>query len=185
MNLISLIHEFVQKIIMKEIEIYNEASIQYELSIFLRNKIPDYKIQLERNVAYFGLSKDKFIKKEIDIVIFNNEKTVKTAIELKFPRNGQHPEEMFSFCKDVKFLEQLKDCGFSRNIFLCFADDEKFWSGNTEANSIYRFFRKKEPITGLIQKPTGKKDIKFDINGTYTVNWQSITNLMQYFIIEV
>jgi len=126
MNTVSLIQEFIQKIIRKEIEIYNEASIQYELAIFLRNKLPDHKIQLERNVSYFGFAKNNFIKKEIDIVIFNYDKTDKSALEIKFPTNGQYPEQMFSFCKDIKFLEQLKSKGFSNNVFICFADDANF-----------------------------------------------------------
>ncbi len=29
------------------------------------------------------------------------------VVELKFPRNGQHPEQMYSFCKDIVFAEQL------------------------------------------------------------------------------
>ncbi|MBM3896851.1 MAG: hypothetical protein FJ360_03850 [Thaumarchaeota archaeon] len=185
MNITELICEFIQKIIRKEIEIYNEASIQYELAIFLRNKLPDYKIQLERNVSYFGLVKSDFIKKEMDIVIFNNDKTSKTAIEIKFPTNGQYPEQMFSFCKDIKFLEQLKSKGFSDNTFICFADDSNFWSGNAEENSIYRLFRKLEPITGLIQKPTGHKDEQLNITGSYVANWQRINNLMRYFIVRV
>jgi len=177
--------EFVQKIIRKEIEIYNEASIQYELAIFLRNNLPDYKIQLERNVNYFKLIKNNFIKKEIDIVIFNHDKTQKSAIEIKFPTNGQYPEQMFSFCKDIKFLEQLKNKGFSNNVFICFANDERFWNGNAEENTIYRFFRKSEPITGLIQKPTGGKDEKFHIEGSYVAKWQPIDNLVKHFIIQV
>jgi hypothetical protein len=185
MNTISLIQEFIQKIIRKEIEIYNEASIQYELAIFLRNKLPDHKIQLERNVSYFGFAKSNFIKKEIDIVIFNHNKTDKSALEIKFPTNGQYPEQMFSFCKDIKFLEQLKSKGFSNNVFICFADDANFWSGKAEETSIYRFFRKPETIIGLIQKPTGSKDEEFDIEGSYMANWQLINNLMRYFIIKV
>jgi len=185
MDIIPLIEEFIQKIIRKEIEIYNEASIQYELAIFLRRNLPDHKIQLERNVIYFGLVKNKFIKKEIDIVIFNHEETEKLAVEIKFPTNGQHPEQMFSFCKDIKFLEQLRSIGFTNNVFLCFADDSNFWSGKAEGNSIYRFFRKPEPITGLIQKPTGTKDEQFHLEGSYTANWQPIHNLMKYFIVKV
>jgi LEA14-like dessication related protein len=55
MDITNLTNEFIQKIIRKEIEIYNEASIQYELAIFLRSKLPDYKIQLERNVSYLAV----------------------------------------------------------------------------------------------------------------------------------
>ncbi|EPA06102.1 hypothetical protein [Candidatus Nitrosarchaeum limnium] len=185
MSIIELVNEFIQKIIQKEVEIYNEASIQYELAIFLRNKLPKHKIQLERNVSYFGLTKNKFIKKEIDIVIFNQDKTEKSAIEIKFPTNGQYPEQMFSFCKDIKFLEELKNNGFSNNVFLCFANDSNFWSGSVGKNPIYTYFRKSKIITGIIQKPTGSKDEQFNIIGSYVAKWQNINNLIQYFTIQI
>lgn len=45
-------------------------------------------------------------------MIFNHDKTEKYAIEIKFPTNGQYPEQMFIFCKDIKFLEELKNNDF-------------------------------------------------------------------------
>lgn len=177
--------EFIRKIGNKEIEIYNEASIQYELAIYLRQRLPNNKIQLERNVSYFGLEKNNFVKKEIDLVIFDDKKISKTAIEIKFPTNGQYPEQMFSFCKDLKFLEQLKGYGFSNNLFVCFADDSNFWMGNAESTSIYSFFRKQKPITGLIRKPTGSKDDELNIKGSYTAYWESINNLIKYLVVEI
>ena len=178
--------EFINEIRNENIQIYNEASIQYELAIFLRNKLPDYFIQLERNVAFFGLDKKKFEKKEIDIVIFNKNKTEKTAVEIKYPTNGQVPEQMFSFCKDIKFLEELKEHGFVNNVFFCFADDKDFWQGNSPS-PIYKFFRNKQIITGNISKPTGKErgEIKFHINGQYLANWQSVNNLTKYLSIPI
>lgn len=49
------------------------------------------------------------VKLEIDIVV-NKGRIMgpKYAVELKFPGNGQHPEQMFSFAKDIMFMEQLK-----------------------------------------------------------------------------
>ena len=44
--------EFARKIVNAEIEIYNEASIQYELAIFLRSRLHEWNIQLERNIDY-------------------------------------------------------------------------------------------------------------------------------------
>ena len=65
MNIKSLIIEFIDLIKKNQIEIYNEAALQYELAIFLRDKYPDYKIQLERNIFYFNLKKSNYEKKEI------------------------------------------------------------------------------------------------------------------------
>lgn len=59
-------------------------------------------------------SQSSTIIKEIDISIFTEDHTEKYAIELKCPLNGQYPEQMYSFVKDIKFMEQLKDLGFVR-----------------------------------------------------------------------
>lgn len=42
----------------------------------------------------------------MDIVIYNESE--KYAIELKYPQNGQYPEQMFSCVKDIKFMEELR-----------------------------------------------------------------------------
>ena len=45
----------------------------------------------------------------MDLFITDTEKKNRYAIELKFPRNGQYPETMFSFVKDIKFLENQEE----------------------------------------------------------------------------
>jgi len=56
MDLLSLIEQFSQQVASRSIEIYNEASVQYELAILLRKQLDSsYKIQLERNINYFDL----------------------------------------------------------------------------------------------------------------------------------
>jgi Zn-dependent peptidase ImmA (M78 family) len=101
-QLSSLIDEFVCLIKNGTIDIYNEYSLQHELGIFLRHKLTNYKVQFERNVSFFFDRHSNFTKREIDIAIFPKESLhPRHAIELKFPRNGQYPEQMFSFCKDI------------------------------------------------------------------------------------
>lgn len=95
---------FLKQVENGSIEIYNEFSLQHELGIFLRNHFPNYRIQFERNTKFFGI--ETTTKHEIDIVIYNEYE--KMAIELKFPLNGQYPEQMFSFIKDICFMEELK-----------------------------------------------------------------------------
>ena len=185
MYCVDLIRDFISKIADNQIELYNEASVQYELAMFLREKLPDYKIQLERNIDYFGLEKRNFIKKEIDIVIFDEQKTQKTAIEIKFPTNGQYPEQMFSFCKDVKFLEQLHDEGFQNNIFLALAINQNFWNDKGNPNTIYEMFRKRKIMEGTIGKPTGSKDEFITLNGSHKINWNIITSDLRYFVISI
>ena len=91
MDIVSLLEEFVDLIRNEEVEVYNEFSLQHELGIFLRAKLTENKVQFERNTKFFGITGT--VKHEIDIVIYNENE--KYAIELKYPLNGQYPEQMY------------------------------------------------------------------------------------------
>jgi len=183
-DLSTLVTMFVESIAANGIEIYNEFSLQHELGIFLRAALPEYAVQFERNVEYFGLSKSDFTKREMDIVVFSKRRTeLKYAIELKYPQNGQHPEQMFSCCKDIAFLEELKAVGFLRTGLLVFADDHLFYSGS--GGGIYGFFRARKPITGRIEKPTGSRNAHVTIKGRYVVSWSEVSPTTQYAFVEM
>ncbi len=178
-----LIHQFFDKVRTQEVDLYNEFSFQHELGIFFRQNISDYKIQFERNISHFGFPKDNFQKKEIDISIFNNqEKTC--VLELKYPRNGQVPEQMYSFCKDISFLEQLSRSGFKSAFFIAIADDPLFYSGK-KTSGIYGLFREQQVINGIISKPTGKKNTSVNIQGTYTAIWLPLKGKSKYCVIKI
>lgn len=177
--------EFMNQVSNGSIEIYNEFSIQFELAIFLRKNLPkEYKIQLERNIHYFGLNKGHFLKKEMDIVVFNPITKETHCIEIKYPTNGQYPEQMFSMCKDIKFLEELTEAGFSESYCLVVVNDPLFYSNKGE-EGIYRLFRKEKRLKGTIQKPTGKKDITYHLNHEYKIEWNDICEGEKYFIAKV
>jgi hypothetical protein len=128
----AIVQDFIQSIALGQTEIYNEFSLQHELGIHLRKHLPEMKVRFERNVSSLFASTSQFKKKEIDICICSQDGAQKdSAFELKFPRNGQHPEQMFSFCKDIAFLEQLKQAGFLKTYFLVFVDDILFYEGAT------------------------------------------------------
>lgn len=182
-GLSALVTRFVSSIGANGTDIYNEFSLQHEFGVFLREALPDYVVQFERNVEYFAPSKSAFTKREIDISVFSKTRNeLKYAIELKYPRNGQHPEQMFSFCKDIAFIEELKAVGFSRTALLIFADDRLFYSGSGEG--IYGFFRTGKPITGRIEKPTGPKNEHVIIKGKYVVTWSQVSPKTRYALIE-
>lgn len=176
----------------KSIEVYNEFSLQHELGIFLRKKLPEYIVQFERNVKFFKIPNNT-VKHEIDIVIYNEQKTEKYAIELKFPLNGQYPEEMYSFIKDIKFMEQLKAHGFDATYTLTMVNDHNFYEGKTYDNSgnprqgIYSCFRNKKKIEGKILKPTGNSDNSKSItlNRSHQIEWQENPNKVKYYIVEI
>lgn len=181
-----IINDFIE--IFPSNDIYNEFSLQHELGIYLRKRLPDYKVQFERNVSFFSNSDTKeFVKKEIDIVIYNFDKSEKYAIELKYPKNGQYPETMFSFIKDIRFMEQVKtNLGFTNTFVLSLVEDKNFYEGNCPSQ-IYSYFRPKEKatITGTIIKPTGKKDEVLNISGKYIVDWVSLEEKKKYYLLEI
>lgn len=167
-----------------KVEIYNEFSFQHELGFFLRSQFPAYRVEFERNVSYFNFEKQRFVKKEIDISLVDRSTQQRLGvIELKYPRNGQVPEQMYSFCKDILFIEQLIQAGFKAGFFVAVVDDHLFYSGKSEG--IYSMFRGGEHIHGQIRKPTGVKDSKIEIRGTYYADWQEIHGKTKWFIVEV
>jgi hypothetical protein len=97
----------------------------------------------------------EFLKKEMDVVIFSSDKSEKHCIELKFPTNGQHPEQMFSACKDIRFLEELVAYDFGESFFVMFADDPLFYSSRGLETGIYKSFRESRILNGEIQEPPG------------------------------
>lgn len=171
--------------------IYNEFSLQHELGIFLRENLQNQKVEFERNISFFDFTKDDFVKKEIDICVYDTNKNL-CAIELKFPRNGQYPEQMFSFCKDIKFLEQLKS-KFEKCYFLLIADDKNFYSSQNKKDGIYKYFRtynlKDIPtLAGHLAKPTKNSSSKeFSLSGNYKIVWENIPNMenWRYCLLEI
>jgi hypothetical protein len=180
--MIKTIEMFIDLVKHRKIEIYNEFSLQHELGIMLRCQLPDWNVQFERNVGFF-FPAGKFIKKEIDISIFSPDKSkLRYAIELKYPRNGQYPEQMYSFCKDIQFIEELKQAGFEKAFLVVFADDPLFYSG--KGDGIYGHFRKGNTLHGLVSKPTGEKGETLKLSGSYRVQWASVAGSLKYALIE-
>ena len=186
-----------------KIEVYNEFSFQHELGIFLRGKFEEnglygYKIQFERNAEKDFSIKDT-VKKEIDIVVFKGEKPEEAeeryAIEIKYPDNGEYPEQMFKFVEDIMFMEQLKDTGFRDTYCLTLVDDANYHSKTTKRSKmegIYAFFRDEEgkikkTVNGDIYKPTGKwkGEIKYNIKGKYNVIWESCGTDKKYYLLKI
>lgn len=184
MDLKELIKNFWDYQKKNNIELYNEISFQHELGIYLRNNLPNYKIQFERNISYFFNNVKDTKKKEIDIVIFKDDFSEKYAIELKYPKNGQYPEQMFSFIKDIKFMEQARCLGFDKTFVMTLVDDRLFYDGN-DVSGIYSFFRSGKTIQGTITKPTGKKDDVIVLLGQYRINWQRLNLDCRYYLIEI
>jgi len=150
----------------------------------LRDNLLKLKVQFERNVSFFFQSGKQFTKKEIDISAFSADKReLEYAIELKYPRNGQYPEQMFIFCKDIIYAEELAAAGFHSAGLVIFADDHLYYQGS--AKGIYGFFRDRQPLHGRIQKPTGRKDDEVILRGTYLIPWKPIAGSLRFTVVEV
>lgn len=175
-----LLHEFMGMVESGQVEVYNEFSLQHELGIFLRAQLPDYKVQFERNTKFFGISRT--IKHEIDIVVFNDKESY--AVELKYPMNGQYPEQMYSFVKDIIFMEQLKDNGFDATYCLTMVKNKNFYSGK-KIDGIYAYFRGNEMLCGTIEKPTGKFDESVALVKSYKIKWEGKTEQLKYYIVDI
>jgi hypothetical protein len=120
MKLAHLITQFLQTAGTKEIDVYNEFSLQHELGHYLRNRISKSKGQFERNVSHFNfkLAKSSFEKKEIDIAITSiKPEELLCAIESKFPRNGQVPSQCSASVETLHFLSNLCRRGFNLHTF--------------------------------------------------------------------
>jgi hypothetical protein len=168
-----------------KMEISNEFSLQHELGTFLRHRLTDYKVQFERNVTFFA-DDNKTIKKEIDIAIFTDDHRERYAIELKHPRNGQYPEQMYSFVKDIKFMEQLRDRGFTATACVVLVSSRPFYEGKKN-EGVYRYFRSELEIYGRIYRPTGptKGQESIEVKGRYRVDWEPLFTNSRYYVIEV
>lgn len=182
-----LIEDFIKFANDNAVEIYNEFSLQYELGIYLRNKLPNYKVQFERNISYFYGNSDT-IKKEIDIVVFNKDEKEKYAIELKYPRNRAYTRRMYQFIQDIKFMEELKELGFDKTYCFSLVQQKPFYKGKTN-NGIYNYFRGDCIINGEIKNPineTIKKNPDFIfINGNYNIKWINFDEKRKYYLLEI
>ena len=175
-----LLYKFMSLVENRQIDIYNEFSFQHEMGIYLRSKLDGYKVQFERNTKHFDISGT--VKHEIDIVVFNDNE--KYAIELKYPLNGQYPEQMYSFAKDIAFMEELIERGFDGAYCVTLVNDKNFYSGK-KTDGIYSYFRTNAMLGGNIEKPTGKSEETIELKKSYSIKWEGQTAKMKYYIVDI
>ena len=179
-----LIREFFVYMQVSHLDIYNEFSLQHEMGIFLRQALPAYKVQFERNVSFF-YQRVETIKKEIDIVIYNDRLGERYAIELKHPLNGQYPEQMYAFVKDIRFMEQLHKLGFTQTFAVTLVNDKAFYTG-ANSTGIYRYFRSDCRVCGTVVKPTGhlRGTDTITLDGDYHIQWMDAGN-RKYYVVSI
>ncbi|MEC4748014.1 hypothetical protein [Methylomicrobium sp. Wu6] len=169
---LDLIADFLRDAELRGVAFFNEAELQHELGYWLRAKLPvETNVHFERPADSFFPKAVGLVKKEIDLIVAGPNKSWHLAIELKCPRNGRVPETMFDACKDLQFLEQLVASGFRAGAFIMHVEDPAFYQSGLQTG-IYSHFRAGTPLTGVIAKPTGKKDLEVRLANSYSVHWR-------------
>ena len=199
LNLKALIDDFWKSNVNNVANVtYNEFGLQFELGIFLRNHPcikNKYRVEFERNVSFFTAPTFDFVKKEIDIVIYDANKAEKYAIELKCPKNGQYPMQMYEFINDILFVQQLKIYGgFTDTCCLTVVDNHGFYQGSPvgrtpQATLLYNVFRKTFSIdvSTVYSIPIGKYRGKREINllGNSKIQWLNVgKSNVKYYIAQ-
>ena len=103
---------------------------------------------------------------------------------------------MFSFIKDIRFLEGLTKKGvqnekcFDKGYFICVVDNPLFYEVKNKKDGIYKYFRNENfevMIPKKTKKPTGKNKDKFNIvlDKEYNEQWKPKNDKIKYLIIEV
>lgn len=187
----TVLYDFLDIIKSGEIEIYNEASLQFELAIYLREKLTNSKILLERNISNLGLVKyengKKIIEKsEIDILISDAKKGTHFIIELKAPinQNQVRPVTIFNLIEDIKFLEELQAHAIP-GIILFITDQLGYMKGNRTTGPLLTDIRKGE-LSGSYNKHQKIQDGKepITLKNKYNPEWKNLGDKLNYFVLE-
>lgn len=187
-----LLEEFFIKRNLEGFEIYNEAGMQHELAIYLRDELPDHRIKLEYPTSKVFCPVRLFQKKEIDIYI-THPSGYRILIELKVPREKCGiPKEMYHAIEDIKFSEELKISGFKSCYCVLLTEHVSFWMAPRTNSGIYSKFNGdavKINSLAVAELPNflmAKGGIK--LNNTYYAPWQQFNDannkIWKYYILE-
>ena len=201
-------------------KIYNEFSLQHELGLYLLKKLgEEYEVFFEKNIKNFLTEKQLITfeeeykkstedihcesiikeKREVDLIIIKKENdiiTKKYAIELKFPINGQYPNQMKAFLCDMHFMKNLKIAWDNSNTYcLTLVNDHNFYqeSGfedrnkeNKENYKNYVYFRNISNKSNLIAEDTNYFIKNIHIQWNFLKNCDAESkNKIQYYLIDL
>lgn len=147
-------------------KIYNERSLQLEIGFYLRSH--GITVEFERPfLVERPAASSKRPKSYLDILAVKD--GVRTAIELKVPMNGRHPETLYDFCADLEFTEALARERVVEEAFcILLTNDAAFWKDSGRGSAIHDAFRVEGAVLhGGIQKPTGGRDTQVVLTGKY------------------
>ncbi len=163
-------------------DLYNEASVQYELGCYLRGALSNSKIHFERNISYLNIKKGCLPKSEMDLLVEQNSQF--WVIEIKAPLNQAkaRPVTVFEWIEDLKFLEKLKSKGYSGfSIFI--TDQQGYKLGSKKTGKLLTDIRA-GVIHGTYKRKstsTVPKD-KISLSQTYNINWFKTSSGFDYLV---
>ncbi|WP_417876385.1 hypothetical protein [Winogradskyella sediminis] len=178
-----------QKIKTNEIELYNEAGLQFQFGLFLKLKYSEIIIEFERNINAIGLDKkeDEYHKSVVDILI-----NKKIAIEIKFPTKGAYPKRSYQAIQDVCFLEKLKKKKKIEGYAIFITPLYSFFDDRKKCDGIYTYLRKEKRIYKVNKcdvKSYMSKGLKeLDIENSYPFEIKKLKNYEKkyyYYIIKI
>ena len=167
-----------------DIKANDENSLKYELGIFLENNLPDYRVDLSKNVArYIGKHED-IVKHRVDIAIISKKDNKKYAIQVSYPTKAVMADEMFKMVQNINYAEQLKVYGFDMAYVLGVSEKTKYCVG--EYSGVSRYFRNNKTMHGKIYKTKkhSKDDKFYKVKGRYTVKWMENNNNTYFYVVN-
>jgi hypothetical protein len=158
-------------------KVESERGLQLELAYFLRKLGVECRFEVEMGAPSLAQS-NRRPKTYLDLLVGAGEQL--TAIELKVPLQGRHPETMYDFCADIEFVESIVRAKKAvRGIALLVTNDRAFWSDSGRGSEIHNLFRQKDMVlSGKVVKPTGLKDSVVCLEGSYELHslWADVEN---------
>ena len=126
----------------------SEADFQFELGHFLREEKGFKNLRFEYQFRDFEKAgEDIILKKEADLFIENDDKSIKFCIEIKLLKYSSGSTNFFGDClKDICYLSQLKKEGeIQTGYFLMLCSDIKLLKKENSKSKGGQFWKGKNP----------------------------------------
>lgn len=110
--------------------VYNEFSLQHELGNYFRHL--GYIVKFEYNVLNFN-QYIQTCKKEMDILLIDEKKKAKYAIELKYlTKDAAVPKRMFCCVEDMRFMQDVVNGidEITKTYCVVVTENHRFYKGN-------------------------------------------------------
>lgn len=161
--------------------IYNEVSFQHELGNYLRYN--SYNVKFEYNVKKLN-NKINTCKKEIDLLIMDNDGKAKYAIELKYlNKNTAVPKRLFKCVEDMRFMQDVvNEIDTIKNTYcVVITEDHKFYNGRCEKGNKKLILDKDNGYIHYMEKNKKIDENQYKWSKELTEKYEDAPNIYEYF----